>query len=398
MKKLCRFNWIMFLAMIVLIGIGTSAIWSAGNARSEAVFHGMWVNNLTTAAFGLVVYFLLAFTDYRKLLDWFSVPSYALSLVLLVAVLIFGDTVYGGKRWLWFFQPSEISKICVIALLAWMYGTPEETSPVKVRSGFFGPWRFGFRGFAAAVAAIGVPALLILAEPDLGTTLTLVPATLLMLLVARVWRSGLMAMVIAGAVGAVAVLGAVHEAEKPGVPAEKRERILKFVPLKPHQVKRVRVFLFPDEDLQGAGYNLRQAKISIGSGGFSGKGLGKGETNHLKYLPQAISMNDFIFCVYAEETGFVGSLLLLALFGCLLVPGCWVAFVSTDGRGRLIALGVSTLVFAHVYINIAMSIGLVPITGLPLPFISSGRTFLLTVMTGLGLVQSVSVHREEKTT
>jgi rod shape determining protein RodA len=189
----------MFLAMIVLIGIGTSAIWSAGNARSEAVFHGMWVNNLTTAAFGLVVYFLLAFTDYRKLLDWFSVPSYALSLVLLVAVLIFGDTVYGGKRWLWFFQPSEISKICVIALLAWMYGTPEETSPVKVRSGFFGPWRFGFRGFAAAVAAIGVPALLILAEPDLGTTLTLVPATLLMLLVARVWRSGLMAMVIAGA-------------------------------------------------------------------------------------------------------------------------------------------------------------------------------------------------------
>jgi rod shape determining protein RodA len=315
-----------------------------------------------------------------------------------VAVLIFGDTVYGGKRWLWFFQPSEISKICVIALLAWMYGTPEETSPVKVRSGFFGSWRFGFRGFAAAVAAIGVPALLILAEPDLGTTLTLVPATLLMLLVARVWRSGLMAMVIAGAVGAVAVLGAVHEAEKPGVPAEKRERILKFVPLKPHQVKRVRVFLFPDEDLQGAGYNLRQAKISIGSGGFSGKGLGKGETNHLKYLPQAISMNDFIFCVYAEETGFVGSLLLLALFGCLLVPGCWVAFVSTDGRGRLIALGVSTLVFAHVYINIAMSIGLVPITGLPLPFISSGRTFLLTVMSGLGLVQSVSIHREEKET
>jgi rod shape determining protein RodA len=192
------------------------------------------------------------------------------------------------------------------------------------------------------------------------------------------------------------VLGAVYEAEKPGVPAEKRERILKFVPLKPHQVKRVRVFLFPDEDLQGAGYNLRQAKISIGSGGFSGKGLGKGETNHLKYLPQAISMNDFIFCVYAEETGFVGSLLLLALFGCLLVPGCWVAFVSTDGRGRLIALGVSTLVFAHVYINIAMSIGLVPITGLPLPFISSGRTFLITAMCGFGVIQSVTIHREVK--
>ena len=397
MKKLRHFNWIMFLAMLALIGIGTLAIWSSGNARAEAVFHGMWINNLATAAFGLTVYLLLAFSDYRKLLDWFAVPSYALSLVLLVAVLVFGDTVYGGKRWLWFFQPSEISKLCLIALLAWMYGTPEETSPVKAHGGFFGDWRFGFRGFLAAAAAIGVPAVLILAEPDLGTTLTLVPATLLMLLVARVWRTGLVAMFLAGSIAAAAVLGAVYEAEKPGVPAERRERILKYVPLKPHQVKRVRVFLFPDEDLQGAGYNLRQAKISIGSGGFSGKGLGKGETNHLKYLPQAISMNDFIFCVYAEETGFIGSLVLLALFGCLLVPGCWVAFVSTDGRGRLIALGVSTLVFAHVYINIAMSIGLVPITGLPLPFISSGRTFLLTVMAGLGLVQSVSMHREEKT-
>lgn len=396
MKKLRHFNWIMFLAMLALTGIGTLAIWSSGNARAETVFHGMWINNLTTAAFGLAVYLLLAFTDYRKLLDWFAVPSYALSLVLLTAVLVFGDTVYGGRRWLWFFQPSEISKLCLIALLAWMYGTPEETSPVKKRGGFFGGWRFGFRGFLAAAAAIGVPAALILAEPDLGTTLTLVPATLLMLLAAKVWRTGLTVTFLAGSIAAAAVLGAVYEAEKPGVPRERRERILKCVPLKPHQIKRVRVFLFPDEDLQGAGYNLRQAKISIGSGGFSGKGLGKGETNHLKYLPQAISMNDFIFCVYAEETGFVGSLVLLALFGCLLIPGCWVAFVSTDGRGRLIALGVSTLVFAHVYINIAMSIGLVPITGLPLPFISSGRTFLLTVMAGLGLVQSVSMHREEK--
>ena len=315
-----------------------------------------------------------------------------------MAVLVFGDTVYGGKRWLWFFQPSEISKICVIALLSWMYGTPEETSPAKACGGFFGSWRFGFRGFAVAIAAIGVPALLILAEPDLGTTLTLVPATMLMLLVARVWRWGLAAIVLSGAILAAAVLGAVYEAEKPGVSPQKRERILSCVPLKSHQIKRVRVFLFPDEDLQGAGYNLRQAKISIGSGGFSGKGIGKGETNHLKYLPQAISMNDFIFCVYAEETGFVGSLVLLVLFGCLLVPGCYVAFVSTDGRGRLLAIGVSTLVFAHVYINIAMSIGLVPITGLPLPFISSGRTFLLTVMSGLGLVQSVSIHREEKET
>ena len=382
-EKLKRFNWIQFFAMTALIAVGTVSIWSAGNARAEAVFHGMWLNTLTTAVFGLGVYFALAFFDYRKLLDFAAIPAYAVALALLVSVLVFGSTVYGGRRWLWFFQPSEISKLCVIMMMAQVFG-PEGAETVNPR----------FRRFLLAAALLAVPCLLILAEPDLGTTLTLVPAAVLMMFVARVWRKGLVILASVGAVLALAVLGAVYEAEKPGVSDERREAILRYVPLKDHQLKRVRVFLFPEEDLLGAGYNLRQAKISIGSGGFSGKGIGKGETNHLKYLPQAISMNDFIFCVYAEETGFIGSLVLLALFGALIVPSCWVAFVSRDGRGRLLALGISTLVFAHVYINIAMSIGLVPITGLPLPFVSSGRTFLMTVMAGLGIIQSVSLHRE----
>ena len=373
----------MFIAMGALIAIGTVSIWSAGNARTEMVFHGMWKANLATAIFGLVVYFLLAFTDYRKLLDFVAVPSYVFALVILVAVLCFGATVYGGRRWLWFFQPSEVSKLCILMMMAHVFGGAD----AQEKNG-------RFVRFLLAGALIGVPCLLILAEPDLGTTLTLVPATVLILFVARVWRKGLVALSAGLAFVAILVLGAVYEAERPGVSPERRARIMRYVPLKDHQVRRVRVFLFPEEDLMGAGYNLRQAKISIGSGGFSGKGIGKGETNHLKYLPQAISMNDFIFCVYAEETGFIGSLALLALFGALLVPGCWVAFVSTDGRGRLLALGISTLIFAHVYVNIAMSIGLVPITGLPLPFISSGRTFLMTVMAGLGIIQSVAMHRE----
>ena len=382
--RLARFNWLMFLSMTALVVIGTNAIWSAGNARAEAVFHGMWKNNLATAVLGFAVYFALSFLDYRKILEWFSTPAYIAAVVMLVAVLILGDEVYGGRRWLWFFQPSEISKLCLLMFLSQLLG--------RVDSRYAGS---GFRGFLAVSALIALPALLILAEPDLGTTLTLVPAALLLMFVARVWRRGLVVLLAAGALAASAMLAAVYEAEKPGVSPERREEILKYVPLKPHQVKRVKVFLFPQEDLMGAGYNLRQAKISIGSGGFSGKGFGKGETNHLKYLPQSISMNDFIFCVYAEETGFVGSLVLLMLFGGLLIPAAWVAFVARDVRGRLLALGISALIFAHVYINIAMSIGLVPITGLPLPFISSGRTFLLTVMAGLGLIQSVSIHREE---
>ena len=386
MTFLRRFDWFGFAAMLALITIGTVEIWSAGNARAEAAFHGLWIRNLTTAAFGLVLYFALALSDYRKWIGLLATPAYAVAVLLLVAVLLVGSERFGGRRWLWFFQPSEVSKLAVIALLAAVYGDPEG-----------GPWRFGFRGFALAGALVGLPTVLILAEPDLGTALTLVPATLVMLFVAGVWRRGFLSLVAVGGLAVLAVLGAVYEAEKPGVAPERRARIMRYVPLHDHQVSRVKTFLFPESDTQGAGYTLRQAKISIGSGGFSGKGIGKGETNHLKYLPPAISMNDFIFCVYAEETGFVGSVVLLSLFGVLLASCCRAAFVARDARGQLVALGAATLVFAHVYVNIAMSIGVVPITGLPLPFISSGRTFLIVVMCALGLVQSVSIHGKEIT-
>ena len=385
-SRIFRFDWLAFAATLALVAIGTVAIWSAGNARAEQVFHGMWKAHLATAVVGFALYLVLALADYRRTLGILSVPAYVASLALLVAVLAFGSTVYGGRRWLWFFQPSEVAKLCVIAVVAVLFGAP--LSP-------FARFRRSFRGFLCAGALIGVPTLLILAEPDLGTALTLVPACVVMVFVAGVWRKGLATIAAVGGVAALLVLGAVYEAERPGVSAERRERILRHVPLKPHQLKRVRVFLFPERDQMGAGYNLRQAQISIGSGGLTGKGVGKGESNHLKYLPQAISMNDFIFCVWAEETGFVGSLALLALFGVLLASGCRIAFVTADGCGRLLALGMTTLLFAHVYVNIAMSVGLMPITGLPLPFISSGRTFLVTVMCGLGLVQSVSIHREE---
>ena len=389
MTFLRRFDWLMFASMSALVALGTVAIWSAGNARSEAVFHGMWASNLATAAVGLALYFALAAVDYRRTLDFLVLPGYAVAVLCLVAVLALGTSVYGGRRWLWFFQPSEISKLFVISLVAWLFG--------RRRVPLLGIPADGFRAFLLLAAVAGVPVLLILCEPDLGTALTLLPAVAVMAFAAGVWRRGLATIAAVSGIAALLVLGAVYEAERPGVPAERRERILRYVPLRPHQARRVKVFLFPETDTQGAGYNLRQAKISIGSGGFSGKGIGRGETNHLKYLPQAISMNDFIFCVWAEETGFVGSMALLALFAVVLACGCRAAAVSADGRGRLLALGVSTLVFAHVYVNIAMSVGLVPITGLPLPFISSGRTFLLTVMAGLGLTQSIALHREIQT-
>jgi rod shape determining protein RodA len=380
LNMLKRFNWISFAVTILLITVGCVAIYSAGHAR-ETLFHNIWKSNLNTAIFSLVIYFALAFFDYRKFLRWFSIPSYAGAILMLIVVLIVGTEVYGGKRWLWFFQPSEISKLCVISVVAYVFGMRGE----NLR---------GFKGFAIGSALLGAPALLILLEPDLGTTLTLIPAVVAMLLAAKVWRTGLLICIALCVVLSAGILCAVYEAEKPGVESSSRQAILRCVPLKKHQVKRVKTFLYPESDPLGDGYTLRQSKISIGSGGFLGKGIGKGETNHLKFLPPSISMNDFIFCVWAEETGYIGSIVLIALFAVLCLSGVWVAITASDLSGRILALGVSTLIFAHVYINIAMCIGLLPITGLPLPFISSGRTFLVTVLAGLGLIQSVSIHKK----
>ena len=378
-KFLRNFNYVLFFSMIGLMTIGVISIYSAGNARAEMIFHGMWKETLMTSLFGLALYFTLAAIDYRKFFTLAAAPAYVIALILLVAVLVFGATIYGGRRWLWFFQPSELSKLCIIMALA------QFASYLSSKR---------FLGFVLTGLAVGVPMLLILAEPDLGTTLTLVPTIIVMMFAAKIWRRGLVVGLASLALAVTCIMTAVYAAEKPGTTPEQRAAILKWTPLKEHQVKRVKVFLFPEVDALGAGYNLRQAMISIGSGGFSGKGIGQGETNHLKYLPQAISMNDFIFCVYAEETGFIGSLVLLSLFAALCVSGAYVAYTSTDERGSYFAIGVSMLIFAHAYINIAMSIGLVPITGLPLPFVSSGRTFLLTALMALGLTQSVAVHRE----
>jgi rod shape determining protein RodA len=382
LAKLMKFNWLSFLSMVALAAIGVVFIKSAGEARTIASLQTAWRVHAATALFGLIVYFSIAFIDYRKIIDLFTVPYFLVSLIMLVAVLAFGSEVYGGKRWLWFFQPSEIAKPAVILMVAKALGRPDRKTN-------------GFKDLLRAIAFLAVPALLILAEPDLGTALVLVPTVIAMLLCARVCLYVLVPLLLAGLLSAGLVLGAVHKAESTDDPALK-EKIYSHLPLKKHQVARLRTFVNPDADPYGSGWNLRQSLISIGSGSLSGKGIGKGEQKSLQYLPPSVSMNDFIFCVLAEETGFAGSISVLSLFLVLLISGLWTAARCNDDRGRLVAIGVMTLVFVHIFINIAMSIGLMPITGLPLPFISAGKTFLVILLAALGLVQSISLHREEK--
>jgi len=380
--RILKFNWLTFLSMLTLAVIGVVFIKSAGEARTITALQGAWRVHAATALLGLIVYFTLAFLDYRKILDLFATPYYLVSLILLVVVLAFGAEVYGGKRWLWFFQPSEIAKPAVIFMVAKTFGRADRPTN-------------GFRDLLYGMVLLAVPAFLILAEPDMGTALVLVPTVIAMLLCARVCLKVLIPLLLTGLMSAGLILGAVHKAETT-TDLELRDKIYKCLPLKNHQRARLRTFLNPDADPYGSGWNLRQSMISIGSGSIAGKGIGKGEQKSLQYLPPSVSMNDFIFCVLAEETGFVGTATTLGLFTVLLLSGLWTAVRSNDDRGRLVVIGVMTLIFVHIYINIAMSIGLMPITGLPLPFISAGKTFLVTLLAALGIVQSISLHREEK--
>ena len=379
LSKLRRMDWILSACMVMLIVLGVVFINSAGSVRPTEALRNLWRVHASTALFGLVVYAAFAFLDYRKLLDWGALPAFVVSCILLVLVLFAGTDRFGGRRWLWFFQPSEIAKLAVILYTVHVFAVPG---------------RADFRGFLAGLGILCGPAALVLAEPDLGTALVLVPSVLVILLAARVWLKGLVTLLAVGLLAAGLVLWAIDRAEREPDP-DARARIYRLVPLREHQIKRLRVFLFPETDPSGAGYNLRQAQIAVGSGGIWGKGLKKGSQKLLGYLPPSVSMNDFIFAVLAEESGFMGVLLMLALFLGILGPGLRIAARCRDDRGRLVVIGILTLVFCHLYVNVAMSVGLVPITGLPLPFISAGRTFLVVLMAALGIVQSVAIHRSE---
>jgi rod shape determining protein RodA len=290
----------------------------------------------------------------------------------------------GAKRWLFGIQPSEPAKLAIIMMLAWLYSRRGE--------------KRGAGMFFLTLILVGIPAVLILIQPDLGTAMVLVPTVFMMMFAANVapkllWGSSVIGVVVAGL-----ILGLVYVTETVKMPKERRDALIHATCLRDHQLRRLQVFMFPDKDLHGSGYNRRQSEIAVGSGGTWGKGYLKGEHYMLGYLPPSVSSNDFIFAVLAEEAGFAGTIMVLLLFLSLTWAGLWVACRCRDDGGRIFCVGVVTLMFSHTFINIAMTIGLMPITGLPLPFISYGRTFMLTMMVALGLVQSVSMYGREPET
>ncbi len=380
--RLRRMNIMLLLCMIGLMAIGVGFVYSANSIRDSVRLQQLYLDHARMAAAGILLVFGLAYLDFRHILRW-SWVIYLLALLLLAAVPVMGETRMGATRWVFGVQPSEFAKLALILVLARLLGRPEARRDI---------WEF-----LLALLLAALPAGLVLLQPDLGTACVFVPILLLMLFAAgtapRVWAG----CVVAGILAVSLVLVAIKLQEQPGTPTGLRRaaRQVTFF-LDDYQRDRIVDVLYPDRDPLNRGWNRRQSQIAIGSGGLWGKGFLKGDQNLLGYLPQQVSANDFIFSVLAEEKGFVGSMCVLLLYAGMVFAALQVAAVSRDGPGRLLCTGVAALFFCHVFINIAMTIGLLPVTGLPLPFISYGRTFMLTAIVATGLLQGVAVHARRK--
>jgi rod shape determining protein RodA len=394
-KTTTRERWDL-LTPIAMTGLGAFGIAFIYSAQLPVQGRG-WIAQLLWLVIGAGVYVTVSLIDYEFWLGvahWF----YALCLVPLVLVLVpgIGTEVYGSQRWIHLgpvsFEPSESAMVAVLLI----------TASLLVRSEI-GTVRQSLGVLGKLALAVGAPMLLILFQPDLKSAIVLPPMVFSMLYVSR-----LSGRFFAGALAAfLVVIGLVawdtsrylHFMDSNGYSFQTDKGVYEkhsWVPLHDYQRNRILSFVDPDKiDPMGIGWNQRLSLISVGSGGLSGKGWTEGTQARLGYLPRAVAHNDFIFSVIAEEKGFLGSITVISLFGLLLFNGIRIAGLARDRFGTLIALGVTVLFMVHVFVNIAMTIGLVPITGIPLPFISYGGSFVLSCCLLQGLVQSVYRFRKD---
>ena len=382
LRPILQMNWILNITITLLLITGIMFVYSSCYISDDLPVRSLYKKQIGWVVIGTLGYFFFSIVDYRSLRK-FSWWLYIASLILLIAVIFIGKEIYGAKRWLMIFgvglQPSELAKVSILILLARKLSIPGEN---------FVSWK----PVLLVLALVGLPIMMIMKQPDLGTSLVLLPTTFMMMFVANVpWKTiGTLALIGITCIGIV--LGAVFIPEKLGVNKEGQAKVLHIVGLKPYHKKRIDVFFNANKDPLGAGWNKRQSEIAVGSGGLWGKGYLKGTQNILGFLPRSVAPNDFIFSVIAEETGFIGSAVILLMYTTVIGCGIYTAFVASDKFGRLLSIGVVAMLFTHIFINIAMTIGLMPITGLPLPLLSYGGSFMVVMMSTLGIVQSVYIR------
>ncbi len=371
-------NWFTFVSMVALMVTGVCYVYSANAFRESARLQTLYIGHAHLALVCTAASFAIALVDYRKILRW-SGLYYLIGVALLVAVIFMGTSQMGAKRWVFGIQPSEFAKLATIMLVAKYLGRRGAAKDL---------WDFAFVGLVVLL-----PVFLVFLQPDLGTAIVFAPIAAVMLFASGTALKTLGAIVLAGVIAVTVVLGSIVLEDNPRTsPGVRKACAAATSFLGAYQKGRLLDFVFPDRDPLGRGWNRKQSQIAVGSGGTWGKGFLKGEQNILGYLPQQVSANDFIFSVLAEEKGFAGSVFLLACYGILLLSVLAAGAAAPDESGRLLCAGVSALVFCHVFVNIGMTVGMLPVTGLPLPFVSYGRTFMATLGLAMGLVQSVAVR------
>lgn len=389
-----RLSWLSLLTMVAFLIAGVFAIYSATYRGEDTANAPFWKLQSIWIVGGFAAFTAAVAIDYRQIGKWTWV-LYILCVMLLIVVLVAGTERYGARSWLGIkglgIQPSEFAKIGLAFALAYYLSDPER----DVRS---------FMTLLICLAMLGGTVVLILLEPDLGSAAVLLPMAAAMMFVAgiplRYYFGALLAIVIFGAVlyNNLAAYQAESQQLRQSSPDKTvyTQRLLqldrKYI-LKPYQWERILVFFNPERDPYGWGWNLRQSQIAVGSGGVTGKGWLQGTQNVLGFLPRQVAPNDFIFSVIAEEGGFVACGLVLIGYAVLLLNGLWTALAARDRLGRLLATGITVVLFCHVFVNIGMTIGLVPITGLPLPLLSYGGSFVLSTMIALGILQNIRARR-----
>lgn len=363
LRKFLGMNWVLLAVMLGLAVFGVVAIYSATYMREDPFVANFWRRQAIWVGIGFATFLVASLADYRWV-KWGALPLYVGGIGFLILTRFIGTKVYGARSWLNIgpinFQPSQLAVLSGIMVLA-IFLSQFKNLPPMLRLVFCG-------------VIVGGPALLILMQPDFGMTMVWIPVLLAMLFVGGMPLRYLISVLLLG---------------------------IAFIPLlinfglKTYQRERITAFLDPEIDPQGAAWAINQSLIAIGSGGWSGKGFKAPNTQvDLGFLPSTAVHNDYIFAAVAEQWGFVGGTVLMIAFGVLLMISLFVALRASDELGALLCAGLVGLVFFHVYQNIGMTIALMPITGLPLPLISYSGSFVVIIMFGLGLVNSVWVHRK----
>jgi rod shape determining protein RodA len=338
---------------LLLAALGLATLFSASYENPGRV-----TAQLANLAVALTAMWMVAQIAPQTLMR-FAVPAYLLGLLLLVAVALAGDVVNGARRWLHIgvtrFQPSEMMKLALPMMLAWYVHKNETT--------------LRMRNFAAAAVLLALPVLLIARQPDLGTAVLVAAVGFYVIFFAGIGWRVLVGLGVLGLAALFPLWGMLHD----------------------YQRRRILTLIDPTQDPLGAGYHTIQSTIAVGSGGLTGKGWLHGTQTHLEFIPERHT--DFIFAVFSEEFGLLGNALLVTLYTLLIARGLMIAANAATFFARLLAAAVTLMFFTYAFVNMGMVSGILPVVGVPLPFISYGGTALLTLFIGIGILMSVHSHR-----